>query len=72
MDGNKMILDGIEYDKYEVESVTLTLKTCKLIIRVIFIKGKQDVVKVKEFTFDTNCDVNINEYIKDLDKIINE
>ncbi len=67
-----MIIDGTEYDKYEVESVTLHLKTCKLTLKLIFIKGKNEVVKVKEYTFETDCDININQYIKQLDKQINE
>lgn len=67
-----MIVDGIEYDKYEVESVTLALKTCKLTLKLIFIKGKNEVVTTREYTFETDCDININQYIKDLDKQINE
>lgn len=67
-----MIIDGIEYDKYKVESVILHLESCKLTLKLVFIKGKNDVVKVKDFTFSTDCDVNINQYIKQLDKQINE
>ena len=67
-----MIIDGIQYDRHKVKSVILDLDNCKIILKVIFIKGKNDVVKVMDYSFETNCDVNINEYIKRLDKIINE
>lgn len=67
-----LIIDGLEYDRYKVESVILHLETCNITLKVVFIKGKNDVVKVKDFTFSTDCDVNINQYIKQLDKQINE
>lgn len=67
-----MFVDGLEYDRYKVESVILHLETCNITLKVVFIKGKNDVVKVKDFTFSTDCDVNINQYIKQLDKQINE
>jgi hypothetical protein len=67
-----MTIDGVQYDRHKVKSVILDLESCKIILKVIFIKGKNDVVKVMDYSFETNCDVNINEYIKRLDKIINE
>ena len=59
-----MFIDGIEYDLYKVKSVTLELDTCMLSIKIIFTKGKNEVVKVKDYIFKTDCDVNINQYIK--------
>lgn len=67
-----MVIDGLEYDRYKVESVILHLETCNITLKVVFIKGKNDVVKVKDYVFSTDCDVNINQYIKDLDRQINE
>lgn len=67
-----MFIDGCEYDLYKVKSVTLELDTCVMSIKVIFIKGKNEVIKVKDYTFKTDCDVDINQYIKNLDKQINE
>jgi hypothetical protein len=61
-----MIIDGIEFDRYEVESVSLNLNSCKLTLKFIFIKGKKDVVRVKEFEHNTNCDVNINQVINEI------
>jgi len=61
-----IITDGIEFDRYEVESVTLNLKSCKVTLKFIFIKGKNQVVRVKEFEHNTNCDVNINQVINEI------
>lgn len=67
-----MTIDGVQYDRHKVKSVILDLETCKLILKVIFIKGKNDVVKVMDYEYQTNCDVNINHYINELKKLLNE
>jgi hypothetical protein len=50
----------------------LDLETCLITFEVIWSKDKNRVVRIKEYTFDTDCDVNVNEYIKKLEDNLNE
>lgn len=61
-----MIIDGINFDEYEVESVKLDLKTCKLELEVIYHKDKRKVVRRKIYTIQTDCNVDINKAIENL------
>jgi hypothetical protein len=65
------LIDGIAFDEYYVESVELNLITCVLILKVIFHKDIKRIKTEKKYTFPTDCNVDINEYIKNLEKIIN-
>jgi len=65
-------INDIAFDEYKVVSVELELDSCDLIMKVKFTKDNDRITKEKSYRFKTNCDVNINEYIKRLDKIINE
>lgn len=67
-----MFVDGIEFDIYKIKSVKLDLETCLITFEVIWSKDKNRVVRIKEYTFDTDCDVNVNEYIKKLEDNLNE
>jgi hypothetical protein len=67
-----MFIDGIEFDIYKIKSVKLDLETCLITFEVIWNKDKNRVVRIKEYTFDTDCDVNVNEYIKKLEDNLNE
>jgi hypothetical protein len=67
-----MFIDGIEFDIYKIKSVKLDLETCLITFDVIWSKDKNRVVRIKEYTFDTDCDVNVNEYIKKLEDNLNE
>jgi hypothetical protein len=67
-----MFIDGIEFDIYKIKSVKLDLETCLITFEVIWSKDKNRVVRIKEYTFDTDCDVNVNEYIKKLEDNLNE
>jgi hypothetical protein len=67
-----MFIDGIEFDIYKIKSVKLDLETCLITFEVIWSKDKNRVVRIKEYTFDTDCDVNVNEYIKKLENNLNE
>lgn len=67
-----MFIDGIEFDIYNIKSVKLDLETCLITFEVIWSKDKNRVVRIKEYTFETNCDVNVNEYIKKLENNLNE
>jgi hypothetical protein len=65
-----MIIDGVYFDSYKVKKVEMDLDTCKITFKCEFYG--QNKVRIKEFTMNSNCDVNINQYINELDKIINE
>ena len=67
-----MFIDGIEFDIYKIKSVKLDLETCLITFEVIWSKDKNRVVRIKEYTFETNCDVDVNEYIKKLENNLNE
>ena len=67
-----MFIDGIEFDIYKIKSVKLDLETCLITFEVIWSTDKNRVVRIKEYTFDTDCDVNVNEYIKKLEDNLNE
>jgi hypothetical protein len=67
-----MFIDGIEFDIYKIKSVKLDLETCLITFEVIWSKDKNRVVRIKEYTFDTDCDVNVNEHIKKLEDKLNE
>lgn len=63
-------IGGIAFDEYYVKSVELELDTCDLIIKVIFHKDNKRIEREKHYLYQTDCDVNINEVIKDLETII--
>ena len=67
-----MFIDGIEFDIYKIKSVKLDLETCLITFEVIWSKDKNRVVRIKEYQFETNCDVDVNEYIKKLENNLNE
>ena len=66
------LIDGIAFDSYDIESVNLNLMTCVLTLNVIYHKDNKRITRSKEFIFPTTCDVDINEYIKKVEQIINE
>ena len=65
------LVEGIAFDEYDIESVKLNLMTCVLTLNVIYHKDKKRVSRLKEYTFPTTCDVDINEYIKKVETLIN-
>ncbi len=65
------VVDGIAFDEYYVESVTLNLISCVITLNVIYHKDQKRITRLKQFIFPTTCDVNINEYIKKVETIIN-
>ena len=60
----------IAFDKYYVKSVELELDTCDLIIKVIFHKDK--IEREKHYRIETDCNVDINKVIENIEQIINE
>jgi hypothetical protein len=65
-------INDIAFDEYKVVSVELELETCDLIMKVKFTKDNDRITQMKEYRFNTNCDVNINKLIEELKGIINE
>jgi hypothetical protein len=63
-------IGDIAFDKYYVKSVELELDTCDLIIKVIFHKDK--IEREKHYKIETDCNVDINELIKNLGDIIKD
>lgn len=64
------MVDNIAFDDYKVKSVEMELNTCKTTLKVQFRKDNKRITKIKEYTFDTNCDVNVDKLIDDLELII--
>ena len=60
----------IAFDEYYVKSVELELDTCDLIIKVIFHKDK--IEREKHYKIETDCNVDINELIKNLGDILKD
>jgi hypothetical protein len=65
------LVDGIAFDEYYVESVLLNLISCVITLNVIYHKDQKRITRLKQFIFPTTCDVDINEYIKKVETIIN-
>ena len=65
------VVDGIAFDEYYVESVTLNLISCVITLNVIYHKDQKRITRLKQFIFPTTCDVDINEYIKKVEILIN-
>lgn len=65
-----MIVDGISFDEFTITSVTMDLQTLSLTFNVIFHKEKKRVVRIKEYRFPSDGNVDINEKIKELENII--
>ena len=64
------LIDGISFDEYYVESVNLNLVSCVLTLNVVYNNKQKRIKRLKEFIFPTNCDVDINEYIKKVEILI--
>jgi hypothetical protein len=59
----------IAFDEYMVNSVELELESCDLTIKLVF--HKEGINREKHYKIKTDCNVDINEVINNLDKIIN-
>lgn len=59
-------IDGIYFEKYKVKSVKMDLDTCDIVFEVIFHSDKMRKLRIKEYSFKTSCDVNVNIYMDKL------
>jgi hypothetical protein len=64
-------IDGTSFEEYKVKSIEMDLDTCKITFKVIFHADKMKKIRIKEYSFDTSCDVNVNIYMEELNKLIN-
>jgi hypothetical protein len=65
-------IDGIVFDDYKVQSVEMDLTSCITTLKVQFRRDNKRITKQKEYTFLTDCDVNVNKLIEELKQIVNE
>ena len=65
-----IIIDGVHFDSYKVRKVEMDLETCVVIFLCEFYGDNK--IRTKQFVMKTNCDVNINDYIIQIDKIIHD
>ena len=65
-------IGDIAFDEYYVKSVELELDTCDLILKVVFHKEENRIERVKHYRVETDCNVDINKVIENIEQIINE
>lgn len=65
-----MIVDGIDFNQYDVKSIKMDLETCSCEIEVIYHKDKRRVVRKKIYHIQTDCNVDVNKLINELEQII--
>lgn len=65
----KVIVDGIEYEGYEILSVEWELKTNLFGVKVIYTDDDTKTKRLKTHYFRVGNDVNINEIIDEVHKL---
>jgi hypothetical protein len=65
-------IGGIAFNEYYIKSVELELETCDLTLKVIFHKDKKRIEREKHYIIKTDCNVDINELIKNLGDILKD
>jgi len=63
-------VEDIAFDEYKVESVEMDLESCDVHLRVLFSKEDKRVERRKSFRFETDCNVDVNKLIVELEKLI--
>jgi hypothetical protein len=63
-------VEDIAFDEYKVESVEMDLESCDVHLRVLFSKEDKRIERRKSFRFETDCNVDVNKLIVELEKII--
>ena len=48
----------------------MDLETCQITFKVIFHKDKKRTVRIREYSYTTDCNVDVNEQIKKLEQEI--
>lgn len=63
-------IQDIAFDKYYLKSVELELETCDVLLKVIFHKQDKKIEREKIYKISSDCNVEINDIIKELETII--
>jgi hypothetical protein len=63
-------VDDIAFDEYSVESVEMNLDSCDVHLRVLFSKEDKRIERRKLYKFESDCNVDINKLILELENII--
>lgn len=63
-------IQDIAFDKYYLKSVELELETCDVLLKVIFHKQDKKIEREKIYKISSDCNVEINNIIKELETII--
>ena len=63
-------IQDIAFDKYYLKSVELELETCDVLLKVIFHKQDKKIEREKIYRISSDCNVEINDIIKELETII--
>ena len=63
-------IQDIAFDKYYLKSVELELETCDVLLKVIFHKEDKKIEREKIYRISSDCNVEINDIIKELETII--
>ena len=63
-------IQDIAFDKYYLKSVELELETCDVLLKVVFHKEDKKIEREKIYKISSNCNVEINDIIKELETII--
>lgn len=63
-------IQDIAFDKYYLKSVELELETCDVSLKVVFHKEDKKIEREKIYKISSNCNVEINDIIKELETII--
>ena len=65
-----MTIDGIDFEDFKIKTITMDLDSCSITFKVIFHKDRQRITRVKEFTYESGCYVDVNEKMKQLEEDI--
>lgn len=65
-----ILVDGVYFETYRVKQVTLDLDTCKVYLDCEF--HSKDKIRKKQFIRNSDCNVDINKLIEELEQIIND
>jgi hypothetical protein len=63
-------IQDIAFDKYYLKSVELELESCDVLLKVIFYKDDKKIEREKIYRISSDCNVEINDIIKELEVII--
>lgn len=63
-------IQDIAFNNYYLKSVELELESCDVLLKVIFHKDDKKIEREKTYRISSDCNVEINDIIKELEVII--